>query len=82
MFPSSLAVVLTGFALGMGALGAFVWAWRRGLFADLDRQARVLFDERDLRLERPWETARQRSARRAAAGELLAPSHGEWGGAE
>ncbi len=68
--------------LGVGALVAFAWAWRRGQFADLDRQAQVLFDDRDLRLDRPWESVRQRSDRRVAVGELLAPALGEWGGAD
>ena len=70
-----------GLLLGLIALGAFVWAWRRGQFRELDRQAHVIFDERDLRLERPWETADQRAEREARYGPLVEPSPGEWGGA-
>jgi nitrogen fixation-related uncharacterized protein len=80
MFPSSLAVILAGLATVALALGAFAWAWRRGQFSALDRQARVIFDERDLRLDRPWESGAQRAARAARQGPLLAPAPGEWGG--
>lgn len=81
MFPSSLVVILTGLFMGALALSAFAWAWRRGHFDRLDAQARVIFDERDHRLERPWESPDEREARRLAYGELLEPEPGEWGGA-
>lgn len=80
MFPSSLAVVGVGVLLGIIALGAFAWAWRRGHFDRLDRQAHIIFDERDMRLERPWESERQRARREARYGPLIEPSPGEWGG--
>lgn len=79
MFPSSLTVVLTGLGLGILALGAFAWAWRRGQFDDLRAQARVILDPRDDRLERPWETPAQRAERERQYGELLPPEPGEWG---
>src|SRR5690606_39069646 len=75
MLPSSLAVVLTGLALGVGALAVFAWSWRRGLFDDIPGQAELVFDERDHRLERPWETAEQKEERRRRYGELIAPDH-------
>lgn len=81
MFPSSLAVVLTGLFLGAIALAAFAWAWRRGQFEHLDAQAHVIFDPRDYRLERPWETEAQREERRRLYGEPVEPEPGEWGGA-
>ena len=81
MFPASLAVIVTGLVLGMIALCAFAWAWWRGQFDDLDAQSRVIFDERDYRLERPWETAAQREERERLYGEPVPPRPGEWGGA-
>jgi len=81
MLPSSLAVLVTGAILGGLALGAFAWAWRRGHFDDIERQAHALFDERDYRLERPWESPAEQEERRRLYGEPLAPEPGEWGGA-
>lgn len=81
MVPSSLAVILVGLALGIGALAGFAWGWRRGQFTALGAQARVIFDERDLRIERPWESAVQRAERSAEHGAPLPPEAGEWGGA-
>lgn len=82
MFPSSLAVVLTGAALGALALLAFLWGWRRGQFSHLDRQARVIFEPGDCSVERPWETPEQRAERVLEYGPLTPPAPGEWGGAE
>lgn len=79
MFPSSLAVILTGLGLALIALGGFVWGWLAGGFGHLDAQARIILDERDLRLARPWETARQRSERVAKYGPEYPPEPGEWG---
>jgi hypothetical protein len=79
MFPSSLAVALTGLALGILALGAFAWGWRRGQFSHLRAQSRVIFEPRDFRLERPWETTTQRAERELEFGALEAAAPGEWG---
>jgi cbb3-type cytochrome oxidase maturation protein len=81
VIPSSLVVVLATFAIGVLALTAFVWAWRRGLFHDLDAQAHVIFEPDDLRLSRRWETPAQRFERETTYGAPLAPRRGEWGGA-
>jgi cbb3-type cytochrome oxidase maturation protein len=81
MFPSSLAVVLTGLLIGGIALAAFYWGWRRGYFRELDAQSRVIFDDRDYRLARPWETAEQRADRELRHGTPEPPGPGEWGGA-
>lgn len=81
MIPASLAVILAGLVMGFVALVAFVWAWRKGHFDHLDAQARVIFDARDYRLERPWESAAQREERRRMYGEPIVPEPGEWGGA-
>lgn len=82
MFPSSLAVVLTGLLFGVLALVVFAWAWRRGQFRNLDDQARVIFEPRDYLYERPWETPEQRAQRVLEYGPLIRPVPGEWGGAE
>lgn len=79
MFPSSLAVVLTGLVLGFLALAAFAWGWRRGHYRDLKSQARVIFEPRDVRLERPWETPAQRAERAREFGTPIRPAPGEWG---
>lgn len=80
MFPSSLAVVLTGLGLGLLALAVFAWAWRAGHFRALRAQARVILDPRDYRVERPWETPAQRAERVREFGAPVPPSPGEWGG--
>lgn len=81
MIPASLVVLLTGVAFGVLALACFACAWRRGHFDDMDAQAHLVFEPRDLRLERPWETAEQREAR-LIHGAPVPPAPGEWGGAE
>ena len=80
MIPSSLTVVLATLALGVLALVAFAVAWWRGHFRNIDSQARVIFDSRDLRFVRPWETSTQRLEREATYGALLPSERGEWGG--
>lgn len=81
MLPSSVAVIVATAALTiLGAL-VLVWAWRRGYFNDLEAQSRVIFEPRDWRLERPWETPVQRLEREVAFGDPLPPARGEWGGA-
>ena len=79
MFPSSLAVILTGLGLAIIALGAFLWGLLSGAFSRLDAQSWIVLDERDLRLARPWETSRQRSERVAKHGPEYHPEPGEWG---
>lgn len=80
MFGGSVVVVVGTLALVGLALVAWAAAWRAGAFRDVDAQARVILDPRDLRLDRPWETAHQRADRRASHGEPLPPEPGEWGG--
>jgi len=79
MIPNSLAVLLMVLGIGGLALGAFVWAWRRGHFGDLEAQSRVIFEPRDLRMDRPWESPAQRAERARAYGPLEEPGPGEWG---
>lgn len=81
MIPSSLPVIVATAALTLLAAAVLAWGWRRGFFRDLDAQARVIFEPRDWRLERPWETPVQRLQREVTYGEALPPERGEWGGA-
>jgi hypothetical protein len=81
VIASSLAVILATLALGVVALAAFIAAWWRGHFRDLDAQARVIFDTRELRFARPWETPAQRIERETTYGAPLPARRGEWGGA-
>lgn len=81
MIPSSVAVVAMVLLLGASALALFVWAWRRGQFDHLDEQSRAVFDARDPRIERPWESEAQRRERERAHGPPLPAQPGEWGGA-
>jgi len=82
MIPYSVVVAITGLLLGLMAIGAFAWAWKRGVFDDIDQQALVILDPRDLRLSRPWETDEEQAEREELYGELIEPAPGEWGGAE
>ena len=82
MLPSSLPViVLTAVFCLLPALVMF-WAYRRGHFRDLDAQSRVIFEPRDLRVARPWESPVDRLTREVAHGEPTPAEPGEWGGAE
>lgn len=81
MLPASLPViVLTAVFSLLPALVLF-WAWRRGWLRDLDAQSRVIFEPRDLRVERPWESPVERLTREVAHGPTTPAEPGEWGGA-
>jgi hypothetical protein len=81
MLPSSLPViVLTGLFTLVPALLLF-WAYRRGYFRDLDAQSRVIFEPRDLRVARPWESPVEQLTREVAYGPAEPPVPGEWGDA-
>lgn len=82
MLPTSLAVVLATAAMTLVPVLVLAWGWRRGFFRDLDAQSRVIFEPRDWRVERPWESPAERLTREVAYGAPLAPRPGEWGGAE
>ena len=81
MIPSSLAVIVATAALTLLAAAVLAWAWWRGYFDDLDAQARVIFEPRDWRLERPWESPVDRLERETTYGAPIAPAPGAWGGA-
>ena len=81
MIPSSLAVIVATAALTLLAAAMLAWAWWRGYFDDLDAQSRVIFEPRDWRLERPWESPVDRLERETTYGAPIAPAPGEWGGA-
>lgn len=80
MLVSSAVVVSVGLLLGAIGFGAFIWAFWVGAFESLEEQARCIFDERDLRMRRPWETPGQARERRRLYGGPLEPGPGEWGG--
>ena len=81
MLPSSVIVIVATALFTLGAALVLFWAWRLGFLRDFDAQSRVILNERDFRLERPWETEAARQDRERAYGELVPPVAGEWGGA-
>lgn len=82
MLPTSLVVAIATVAMTLIPALLLLWAWRRGLFRDLDAQSRVIFEERDWRVVRPWESERDRLAREVAFGPAEPARPGEWGGAD
>ncbi len=82
MLPTSLMVALATVAMTLVPAIVLFWAWRKGLFHDLEAQSRVIFDDRDLRVERPWESAAEQLEREMAFGGAEPALPGEWGGAE
>jgi nitrogen fixation-related uncharacterized protein len=81
MLPSSVIVIVATALLTLGAALLLFWAWHAGFFRDFDAQSRVILNERDFRLERPWESTQVRTEREREHGELVPPVPGEWGGA-
>ena len=79
MLPTSLVVAIVTVAMTLVPALILFWAWRRGLFRDLDAQSRVIFEPRDWRLQRPWESGTERLARELHFGAPVAPEPGEWG---
>ncbi len=82
LLPTSLAVLFATVSMTLVPALVLVWGWRRGFFDDLEGQSRVIFDERDWRLARAWESDAVRLDRALAHGTPLAPTPGEWGGAD
>ena len=82
MLPTSLAIAIVTVTMTLVPALLLLWAWRRGLFRDLEAQSRVIFEPRDWRVERPWESSEDRLAREVAFGPPEPPVPGEWGGAE
>jgi nitrogen fixation-related uncharacterized protein len=82
VLPTSLAVALATVAMTLVPALVLLWGWKRGFFRDLDAQSRIIFEPRDWRLERPWESATERLTREVAFGAPESPAPGEWGGAE
>jgi nitrogen fixation-related uncharacterized protein len=81
VLPTSLVVAIATVAMTLIPAVLLFWAWRRGLFRDLDTQSRVIFDARDWRVERPWESPEDRLAREIQHGRPEPAEPGEWGGA-
>jgi len=81
MLPTSLVVVIATVSMSLAPALLLFWSWRRGLFHDLELQSRMIFDERDWRLERPWESFAEQRTREVLYGRRENPKAGEWGGA-
>ena len=81
MLPSSLPVIVLSAVFCLIPALVMFWAYRRGLFRDLDAQSRVIFEPRDLRVARPWESPVERLTREVTYGPPEPPGPGEWGGA-
>lgn len=75
-------ILLLGVSGGVVALALFVLAYAKGAFDDPEVQALQIFDQFDLRYDRPWETQTQKAEREVVHGSLLLPRDGEWGGAK
>lgn len=82
MLPTSLVIAIVTVAMTLVPALLLFWAWRRGLFRDLETQARVIFEPRDWRIRRSWETPEDQLARELTFGRPVEPGPGEWGGAE
>ena len=80
MVPVSVVVIVATAMLTLIAAGVLGWAMRRGFLGNLEAQAFAVFDDDDLRMERPWESSGERGERERLYGAPLAPSRGEWGG--
>src|SRR3954465_8049967 len=81
MLPASLPVILLSAVFCLVPALVMFWAWRRGYFRDLDAQSRVIFEPRDLRVARPWESPVEQLTREVDNGEPAPAEPGEWGGA-
>lgn len=81
MLPTSVVVAIVTVAMTLLPALLLTWAWRRGLFRDLEGQSRVIFEERDWKLRRPWESLEDQLARELTFGRAVEPKPGEWGGA-
>ena len=80
MFAAYTSVILATLGLGILTFVFFLWAFFSGHFDDLDAQAVVILDEHDLRLEREWESEREKAERVRAYGAPVVPEPGEFGG--
>lgn len=82
MIPSSVPLIILTALVTLAAALILVWGWRRGFFRDLEAQSRVIFEPRDWRVVRPWESPVDQLERETTYGRPLAPAPGEWGGHE
>lgn len=81
MIARNFLLVLLTVGVGTFALLIFFISFFKGLFENPQAQALLIFDERDLKLRRPWESAIQLGERQKTFGTLIEPSSDEWGGA-
>jgi nitrogen fixation-related uncharacterized protein len=80
MLYASVFILAFTIVLGVVGAGLLVWAARTGQLRRINEQAWLALDERDRRLERPWESEQAKAERARAHGALVAPRPGEWGG--
>lgn len=81
MLSGNILLVLLIIGGGLIGLAIFFVACLKGLFDDTQAQSTIIFNQVDLRIKRPWETAKQAQERRELFGELIEPKASEWGGA-
>lgn len=80
MLATALTIVLIVSSAGLLSLIIFAWAFVNGSFDSPQDQAMVIFDEVELRFDRPWENPRQKRERIKKYGPLLKVPRSEWGG--
>lgn len=80
MFADSTLVVLLGLLAGLPSFVLLAWALKQRQFDGLDAAAAAVFDDEELRYERPWETPAQSLERVARYGPTLPAPRGTWGG--
>jgi nitrogen fixation-related uncharacterized protein len=81
VLPTSLVVAIVTVVMTLIPALLLFWAWRRGLFRDLEAQSRVIFEPRDWTVSRPWESGEEQLFRELTYGGPAEPEPGEWGGA-
>ena len=79
MLDGSTHVLVLVVLMGFATIAVFAWAWLSGKLVDPEAQAASVLDARDLRLDRPWESAEERASREDRFGPLVAAEPGEWG---
>jgi hypothetical protein len=79
MVPNSLTLIWLSLGAVASGLLLFGIAYLNGAFENPKSQAMDIFDERDLLIERPWETESEKNSRKTEFGFLVSPAPSEWG---
>ena len=77
MFANSIAVIVLGLLVGLPAVLFLIWGLRHGQFENLHASSMVIFDDEELRYQRPWEKSTQLQERETSYGSLL-QGHQDW----